>query len=187
MLPAWMVVKLRNVETSAVKITYFFLVINVKAFNPFQSSDGFHIETSHLICIANQVTGFYMKCSPELKWFSPILSKYWTKNEVSIKDLSSKCHQIRSILRIWSHLLKKSLIDCAVMVRKETSFGCVCYLTLNILLSFFWCFYCWFWASKYWLGCRGWIVIKKSKPVQRICKNVKKSCEMGLKIRIWEK
>ena len=73
MLPAWMVVKLRNVETSVVKITYFFLVINVHALNPFQSSAGFHIETSHLICIANQVTGFYMKCSPELKWFKPNL------------------------------------------------------------------------------------------------------------------
>ena len=36
----------------------------------------------------------------------------------SIKDSFSKCDQIRSFLRIWSHLLKKSLmenfISCAV-------------------------------------------------------------------------
>ena len=29
----------------------------------------------------------------------------------SIKDFFSKCEQIRSLLRIWSHLLKKSLME----------------------------------------------------------------------------
>ena len=37
-----------------------------------------------------------------------------------IKDFFSKCDQIRSFLRIWSHLLKKSLMEnfiyCAVIV-----------------------------------------------------------------------
>ena len=37
----------------------------------------------------------------------------------SIKDLFSKCNQIHSFVRIWSHLLKKSLmenlISCAIM------------------------------------------------------------------------
>ena len=41
------------------------------------------------------------------------------KVEFSIKDFSSKCDQIRSFLRIWSHLLEKSLIEnvsfCAVL------------------------------------------------------------------------
>ena len=32
-----------------------------------------------------------------------------TKMKFSIKDFFSKCDQIRSFLRIWSHLLKKSL------------------------------------------------------------------------------
>ena len=32
-------------------------------FNPIQPGVAFHIETSHLICIANQMTGVYMKCS----------------------------------------------------------------------------------------------------------------------------
>ena len=43
------------------------------------------------------------------------------KMKFSIKDFFSKCDQIRSFLRIWSHLLKKSLmanfIFCAVSVR----------------------------------------------------------------------
>ena len=37
----------------------------------------------------------------------------------SIKDFSSKCDQIPSFLRVWSHLLKKSLMEnfifCAVL------------------------------------------------------------------------
>ena len=31
--------------------------------------------------------------------------------EFSIKDFCSKCEQIRSFLRIWSYLLKKSLVE----------------------------------------------------------------------------
>ena len=41
------------------------------------------------------------------------------KIKFSIKDFFSKCDQIRSFLRIWSHLLKKSFtenfISCAVI------------------------------------------------------------------------
>ena len=35
--------------------------------NPFQRSTVFHIETSRLICIANQMSGFYKKCNTGLK------------------------------------------------------------------------------------------------------------------------
>ena len=34
----------------------------------FSLSVAFHIETSHLICIANQMTDFNMKCITGLKW-----------------------------------------------------------------------------------------------------------------------
>ena len=33
------------------------------------------------------------------------------KMKFFIKDFSSKCDQIRSFLRIWSHLLEKSLME----------------------------------------------------------------------------
>ena len=36
--------------------------------NPFQPSVAFHIETSHLICTASKMTGFYIKCNTGLKW-----------------------------------------------------------------------------------------------------------------------
>ena len=43
------------------------------------------------------------------------------KKKFSIKDLFNKCDQIRSKLRIWSHLLKKSLMEnfifCAVYAK----------------------------------------------------------------------
>ena len=42
----------------------------------------------------------------------------------SIKDFFSKCDQIRSFLRVWSHLLKESLLEnfnflCSVNVRMK--------------------------------------------------------------------
>ena len=49
--------------------------------------------------------------------------KYYTaqKMKFSIKDFFSKCDQIRRKLRIWSHLLKKSLMEnftfCAVLMQ----------------------------------------------------------------------
>ena len=50
------------------------------------------------------------------KDFSDSLHK---KKEFSIWDFVSKCDQIRIFLRIWSHLLKKSLMEsfifCAVL------------------------------------------------------------------------
>ena len=39
------------------------------------------------------------------------LKHHCTKNKFSIKDFFSKCDQIRKKLRIWSHLLKQSLME----------------------------------------------------------------------------
>ena len=48
-----------------------------------------------------------------------MLRRFTAQNmKFSIKDFSSKCDQIRSFLRIWSHLLEKSFMEnfifCAV-------------------------------------------------------------------------
>ena len=40
---------------------------------------------------------------------------YFTKMKFSIKDFFSKCDQVRSFLRIWSHLLKKSLMETFIL------------------------------------------------------------------------
>ena len=36
---------------------------SISLINPFQTSVAFHIETNRLICRANQMAGFYMKCN----------------------------------------------------------------------------------------------------------------------------
>ena len=36
--------------------------------NQFQPSVAFHMETNHLICIANQITGFFMERNGGMKW-----------------------------------------------------------------------------------------------------------------------
>ena len=43
-----------------------------------------------------------------------------TKMEFSVKDFFSKCDQIRSFLRIWSHLLKKSLMKNFIFCEVNT-------------------------------------------------------------------
>ena len=57
----------------------------------------------------------YGKTEPLLSTFNQLLQ--CTKNEVSIKDFCSKYDQIRSFLRIWSHLLKKSLMKNFIFVQ----------------------------------------------------------------------
>ena len=53
---------------------------------------------------------------------------YYTKMKFSIEDFFSKCDQIRSFLRIWWHLLKKSLMEdlifCAVYIEITLRHGC---------------------------------------------------------------
>ena len=52
-----------------------------------------------------------------------ILQNTAQKIKFSIKDFSSKWDQILSFLRVWSHLLKKSLMEnfkfCAVKITKN--------------------------------------------------------------------
>ena len=57
--------------------------------NKFQPSVTFHVETSSLICSANQMTGFYMKCNTGLKWFNEIFSK-WEEGGISSRGYFSQ-------------------------------------------------------------------------------------------------
>ena len=74
------------------------------------------------------MTGFYMITASVMKEsrYYNIITVFFcirtTQNmKFSIKDFFSKCDQIRRKLPIWSHLLKKSLIEnfifCAVLIR----------------------------------------------------------------------
>ena len=91
-------------------------------------SAGFLWIWSHLLK-KSLIKNFIFLCSNTIKyWFSNFfrgyemgtLAKNGTAQKIkfSIKDFFSKCDHIRSYLRIWSHLLKKSLMEnfifCAV-------------------------------------------------------------------------
>ena len=44
------------------------ICLKLHMLNSFQPSVAFQMETSHLVCEAKQVTGFYIKRSTNLKW-----------------------------------------------------------------------------------------------------------------------
>ena len=72
--------------------------------------------TFDLICevtIPFSFSFFHYFVSLFLKYHFETSKKYYTaqKNEFLFKDFFIKCDQIRRILQIWSHLLKKSLIE----------------------------------------------------------------------------
>ena len=47
------------------------------------------------------------------------------KMKISIKDLLSKCGQIRRKLRIWPHLLKKSLMENFIFCALHDNRNCI--------------------------------------------------------------
>ena len=62
---------------------------------------------------------------------------HYTKMMFFIKDFFSKCDQIRSFLRIWSCLLKKSLMEnfCAVLLNQNSDIKV--FLLLESFISIF--------------------------------------------------
>ena len=70
------------------------------------------------------------------KFTEPTLTSIAQKMKFSIKDFFSKCDQIRSFLRIWTHLLKKSLIEnfifCAVQNSSKWEYPGFLYLLRNV-------------------------------------------------------
>ena len=63
-------------------------------------------------------------------WYLILLVLH-TKKRFSIKDFFSKCDQIHRKLRIWSHLLKKSLMENFIFVQ------CGLHLTARVLTRAF--------------------------------------------------
>ena len=55
------------------------------------------------------------------------------KMKFSIKDFFSKCYQMRNFLRIWSHLLKKSLIEILIFCELIMSTTMLFYLYCELL------------------------------------------------------
>ena len=72
-------------------------------------SNGFHTNGNH----GNASKLYYGIINTKVTPLNlPDLNKYTPqKVKFSMKDFSSKCDHIRRIMRIWSHLLKKSLME----------------------------------------------------------------------------
>ena len=52
-------------------------ILMVDSVNPYRSSVGFHIKTSHLICTGNQMNCFYMKDNTAWNWVQVAITKYF--------------------------------------------------------------------------------------------------------------
>ena len=59
--------------------------------------------------------------------------KHCTKMKICIKDFFSKCDQMRSFLRIWSHLLKKSLMENLIFCAVKTWSRDACRVFLELI------------------------------------------------------
>ena len=86
--------------------------------NHFHWSDVLNKETSHLICTANQMTGFYIKYNAELKWVN-------TNNEdtekVSLLHHNWYFEKTCSIIKFLSHLFTS--IPTASIILKLSHFA----------------------------------------------------------------
>ena len=66
---------------------------------------------------------WHLFTGPGFKFISYDKSKTVQKMKFSIKDFFSKCNQIRSFLRIWTHLLKKFLLKNIIFVQCNVIFN----------------------------------------------------------------
>ena len=80
-----------------------------------QSSVAFYRETSHLLCIANQMTGFCMKCNTRLEWIKEPLNKFLMMLLISSKNSGL-------LLRSWPDVIYSTTwgfeFDTYVFVRR---------------------------------------------------------------------
>ena len=57
-------------------------------------SVAFHIDTSHLICNANKMTGFYMECNNERKCVKPYIQPESLSEFLAITNLRNAASRI---------------------------------------------------------------------------------------------
>ena len=111
--------------TSATSTQQSFWLEKIQHLNFLCNKTGFNLE-SLLACLyklhSPKLMGkrFYVSLSL-FKYFQNLrlLSNTGQKMTFSIKDFFSKCDQIRGFLRIWSHLLKKSLMENFAFCAKQ--------------------------------------------------------------------
>ena len=97
------------------RIIFYFLGVFEISNNQLILSQSLDYETEPVVIIQVESTDNGI---PPLSVQVCLIKSLHKKTKFSIKDFFSKCDQIRSKLQIWSHLLKKSLMEnfifCAV-------------------------------------------------------------------------
>ena len=71
----------------------FVFIVNfdrILDYNLFQPSVAIQVKTSHLICSANQMTGFYVKCNIGLKWVN-LTTLFITLNKYLLSGITFTC------------------------------------------------------------------------------------------------
>ena len=97
---------LAQVKDMSSQCTYLSKILSLsdgKNLTHFSPVLAFHIETSHLVWTANQMTGFYMKCNAGVNWINHLLVGY---PRVSlVMKFPSLCSRWQSYTKIsWFHL-----------------------------------------------------------------------------------
>ena len=98
-----------------------------------------------IIELLNEITNFnfneFFQCQNSFTWNiqksleirkTSSNKQHCTKMKFSIKDFFGKCDQIRSFRRIWSHLLKKSLVESIIFCAVQ----CFCAVFSGAIVAF---------------------------------------------------
>ena len=143
------------------------------AFNPFQASVAFHIETSHLFCRAKQITGFHVKRNTGLKW----LNKFIRGSSITIFTVKNSRKRGGYFLTFWPWVLiyfqagiylfrinnGNTIPICEIFLKltiktseqrywRRSCHSDVLLLILNRFYALLSCFFCWLWKSDRHLG-----------------------------------
>ena len=120
-----------------------------------------HVETSQLICTANQLTGFYMRATLTINGLMiTLVESYELLHSGFFFCLHRNLKRSQTALIFQSQQGKNhsNTYICSKLIMKTTkryqwSRPRVLLLTFNRFHKLFWWFNSWLWPSKYWLGC----------------------------------
>ena len=92
---------------------YLYTMDWTKLINPFHSRLALHIKTSQLIYIANQITGFFMKCKTGLNW---VKTKFENPNLQNLATQKNKALTI-GIQIVFLHNGAKTVLYISVLLQ----------------------------------------------------------------------
>ena len=101
----WLLTELTFSEKCSLKLIHLMWRYNMSAvceINPFQFNVTFDIETSHLICTANQMTGFHVKC--DLGWNRLNISLSWNRSNHTFSKYAKFSEKLTFLTPWYAHV-----------------------------------------------------------------------------------